>query len=142
MKNSFSLTIALPAQHLMTFEAKQVRIPASDGYLGIMANRKPLVASLGPGLIHIVNISDEHFWFGTTGGFCEMLNNHAILLCDSLIQPEDAEKVSYDPEKALIRTNPELMSEKKKIEFVAKLLTEKLYKLDQQQKKLQTEKND
>ncbi len=137
MKNSFSLTIALPAQHLITFEAKSIMFPATDGYMGFMASRKPLIASLGAGLIHFVDIADEDYWFGTTGGFCEMLDNKAVLLCDSLIRPEDALSIDYDATRPLYLEETAGMSEKKKIELVARMLADKLHKL----KQLQENKN-
>lgn len=133
MKNSFSLTIALPAQHLLTFEAKQIRFPATDGYMGFMAGRKPLIAAMGPGLIHIIDIADEQYWFGTTGGFCEMLNNQAVLLCDSLIRPEDAARLEFDPTQPFYMPKTKIMSEKQKVDFVTRMLAGKLYKIEQQQ---------
>lgn len=133
MKKSFSLAIALPAQHLITLEAKQITFPATDGYMGFMASRKPLIAALGPGLIHIVDISDEHHWFGTTGGFCEMMKNEAVLLCDSLIRPQDTEKMDIDPSKPLYIANIQNMSEKQKREMVTRMLARQLFKIERQQ---------
>ena len=129
MKNSFSLTISLPAQHLLTFEAKRVRIPAIDGYLGIMASRQPLIAALGPGLIHILDISDEEFWLATTGGFCEMLDNEAVLLCDSLLKPADVKQLIDKPIEPFYHKDTSKMSESMKIEYVTKILVQKLKEL-------------
>ena len=137
MKDSFSLTISLPAQHLITFEAKIIMVPASDGYLGFMAGRQPLIASLGPGLIHILDITDKDYWLGTTGGFCEMLDNQAILLCDSIIGPEDVQNLEEEPDTILYRKEAKAMSEKQRINYVKKLLAEKLQKLEEA-KKLET----
>jgi F-type H+-transporting ATPase subunit epsilon len=135
MKNSFSLTISLPAQHLITFEAKRVRVPASDGYLGFMAGRQPLIASLGPGLIHIVDISDNEYWFATTGGFCEMLDNKAVLLCDSLVNPEEAKQVKREPDEPFYHKETHRMTEKQKIRYISILLAEKLRQLEESQEK-------
>lgn len=135
MKNSFSLTLSLPAQHLITFEAKRIRFPATDGYMGFMASRQPLIAALGPGLIHIVDISDKEYWLGTTGGFCEMLKNQAVLLCDSLIKPEDVKNVIRDFDGPLYRKEAKSMSEKQKVKYVSLLLAEKLRDLEIMQKK-------
>ncbi|GAB4270521.1 MAG: hypothetical protein Kow0029_07350 [Candidatus Rifleibacteriota bacterium] len=131
MKNSFSLTIALPAQHLITYETKLLMFPCTDGYMGFMAGRQPLIAAMGPGLIHIVDIGDNDYWLGTTGGFCEMLNNQAILLCDSLIKPEDTKKLPPAKEK-FYRSSARKMSEKEKIRYVTYLLREKLLKLEEE----------
>ncbi len=131
MNHSFSLTISLPARHLLTFEAKQLRFPASDGYVGILANRKPLIASMGPGLLHIVDIADEDYWFATTGGFCEMCDNQAVLLCDSLVCPEDVD-VSEE-RKPFIHQPTDNFSEKQKIDYVTRMLADKLFQLQRQQ---------
>ncbi|MGM0599869.1 MAG: hypothetical protein ACQETH_08660 [Candidatus Rifleibacteriota bacterium] len=129
MKNSFSLIISLPAQHLLTFEAKRLRIPAIDGYMGLMAGRQPLIAALKPGLINIIDISDEEYWLATTGGFCEMLDNEAILLCDSLLKPEDVKKLVDEPLETFYHKDAAKMSESMKIEYVTKLLVRKLKEL-------------
>jgi F0F1-type ATP synthase epsilon subunit len=125
MKHAIQLGIALPAQHLISVEAKKIRVPLKDGYLGIMAGRKPLISAMIPGLVTVTDINDIELLFATTGGFCEICDSQAILLCDSIVWPKDLEKFSIDFTKPFYHTDTSKMSEKQKIEYIAKMLGRK-----------------
>lgn len=129
MKKTFSVIIALPGKHLQTFEARQIMLPSKNGYVGFMAGRQPLLATMEPGLISIVDVEDHHLLFGTTGGFAEMLDNQASLLCDSLIEVKDLDLTddSMPTGKIYIKDTAN-MSEKQKREYVRQLMLNRLHK--------------
>ena len=89
MKRSFNVTVALPGVALRVYEAKRITIPCISGYMGVMANRQPFLSALDSGIVHIIDIKDNDIWFALSGGFCEMYDNNATMLCNSLIFPED-----------------------------------------------------
>lgn len=127
MKNSFSLAIALPGKHLQTFEVRQIKLPSKGGYIGVMAGRQPLLATLEPGLISIIDIHGRHLLFGTTGGFAEMLDNQASLLCDSLLEAKDLDlsDKSVPADKFYLKDTAN-MSEQQKREYVKQMMTYRL----------------
>lgn len=127
MKKSFSLTIALPGKHLQTFEIRQIVIPTKGGHIGFMAGRQPLLATLEPGLISVIDISDHHLLFGTTGGFAEMLDNHASLLCDSLLEVKDLDLSDKEvlTGKFFLKDTAK-MNERQKREYVKQLMIHRL----------------
>ncbi|PKL43590.1 MAG: hypothetical protein CVV42_19895 [Candidatus Riflebacteria bacterium HGW-Riflebacteria-2] len=129
MKKSFLLAIALPGKHLQTFEARQVILPSKNGYIGFMAGRQPLLATIEPGLITIIDIKDHHLLFGTTGGFAEMIDNQASLLCDSVIEVKD---LDLDEEKVpagkIYNRDTSQMTEIQKREYVKLLMISQLRK--------------
>jgi len=129
MKKSFALAIALPGKHLLTFEARQVMLPSKQGYIGFMAGRQPLLATMEPGLITIIDIEDHHILFGATGGFAEMLDNQASLLCDSLIEVKDLDLAdeTLPPGKIYTRDTSH-MTEKQKRDYVKLLMINRLRK--------------
>ncbi len=135
MKNSFSLSIALSGEHLITIEAKQMRFPGTDGYIGVLANRKPLIAAMSPGLIRIIDIEDQQIWLGTTGGFCEILSNEVVLLCDSIIRPEELDYDSIDHKQPFFRVDHKKMTEKQKIAYVSRMLAAQLRSLNKHKNK-------
>ncbi len=108
MKKSFTVTLARPGRHLISFEAKALQLPGYRGSLGIMAGRQPLLTVMEPGVISILEITDHRRLFATTGGFCEMIDNEATLLCDSLISVEELEAEDapgeQQPQQAQIQT--------------------------------------
>lgn len=99
MKKSFTVTLARPGRHLISFEAKALQLPGDHGSIGIMAGRQPLLTVMEPGVISILEITDHRRLFATTGGFCEMIDNEATLLCDSLITVEELEADAVAGEK-------------------------------------------
>ena len=129
MKKTFALSIALPGKHLLTFEVRQVMLPSKNGYVGFMACRQPLLATMEAGLIKIVDVEDHSLLFGTTGGFAEMIDNQASLLCDSLIEVGDLD-LSDDsiPADKVYHRETTGMSEKQKCEYVKQLMTNYLRK--------------
>lgn len=128
MKNSFSIAIALPGAQLLTFEAKRLNLPCNNGSLGIMAGRQPLLATIEAGLITIVDIEDQRHLFATTGGFCEMLNNHVNLLCDSLICESQIDLACPSADEVVFNRDAETMNEKEKRAYVSDLFKQKLLK--------------
>ncbi len=127
MKKSFTVVIARPGRHLLTFEAKALKLPAHNGKLGVMAGRQPLLTIMEAGVIEILEITDHRRLFATTGGFCEMIGNEATLLCDSLVTPEDLiEETETAPgAKAFIKDTAH-MSEREKRSYVASLLRQRI----------------
>ena len=119
----------LSFEHLLTFEARQVMLPSKKGYIGFMAGRQPLLATMEPGLITIIDIEDHHILFGTTGGFAEMLDNQASLLCDSLIEVKDLDldDENLPPGKIYTRDTSQ-MTEKQKCDYVKMLMINRLRK--------------
>lgn len=128
MKNTFSLTIALPGMSLLTYEAKSLNIPSSDGFLGIMACRQPLLAVIESGVVSIVDVEDRQHYLGVTGGFCEMIDNRATLLCDSLVLPSEIEIEKDEPPEVFYFRNTSEMTEHEKRKYVYELLKQKLKK--------------
>lgn len=104
MKKSFTVTLARPGRHLISFEAKALQLPGDRGSLGVLAGRQPLLTVMEPGVIIILEITDHRRLFATTGGFCEMIDNEATLLCDSLITVEELEAEDAAGEKQLQQT--------------------------------------
>ncbi|MBU1108664.1 MAG: F0F1 ATP synthase subunit epsilon [Candidatus Riflebacteria bacterium] len=129
MKRTFALTITLPGKHLLTFEARNVVLPSKGGYIGFMAGRQPLLATMEPGLISLVTVEDRYMLFGTTGGFAEMLDNQASLLCDSLIEVKDLDLSEENvPTGKLFNRESINMSETQKREYVKQLMIRRLHK--------------
>jgi len=126
MKKSFSITIALSGKQLLTYEAKQLTIPSNNGHLGVMAGRQPLLATIEAGIIIITDIEDNRHHFGVTGGFCEMLDNHATLLCDSLISIDEIDMSGPLSDIPVFRRDTARMSEMEKVNYVTTLLHQKL----------------
>jgi F-type H+-transporting ATPase subunit epsilon len=87
---TIAFTMVAPSEEFFTFTARSISVPGEAGYLGVMPGHIPIIAKLRIGLVHIITANAEDLWFGVTGGFFEMMENHATLLADEIITPEES----------------------------------------------------
>jgi len=126
MKHSFNVTVALPGAALKVYEAKRITIPCVSGYMGVMANRQPFLSALDAGVVHIVDIKDNDVWFALSGGFCEMYDNNATMLCNSLIFPEDIDLDELEVESLPLKNFNNTATEKEKYDYAKAVFARKL----------------
>lgn len=106
MARTFSVEVLTPEKVL--FSSDQVvslTVPAWEGSLGVMANHAPLVAALRTGVITVRLSNDDEVRISTTGGFMEVADNRAVILCDiaELDKEIDVERARRALERALER---------------------------------------
>ena len=106
MPRTFSVEVLTPERVL--FSSDQVvslSVPAWEGSLGIMAFHAPLVAALRIGVITIKLANGDEERIATTGGFMEVANNRAVILCDiaELDHEIDVERAQRALQRALNR---------------------------------------
>lgn len=126
MKHSFNVTVALPGVALRVYEAKRITIPCVSGYMGVMANHQPFLSALDAGIVHITDIKDNDIWFALSGGFCEMYDNNATMLCNSLIFPEDIDLDEPTSESLPLKNFNNTATEKEKYNYAKAVFTRKL----------------
>ena len=106
MARTFSVEVLTPERVL--FSSDQVvslTVPAWEGSLGIMAFHAPLVAALRIGVITIKLANGDEERIATTGGFMEVADNRAVILCDiaELDHEIDVERARRALQRALDR---------------------------------------
>ncbi len=106
MARTFAVEVVTPERVL--FSSDQVvsmTVPAWEGSLGIMALHAPMVAALRTGVITLRLANDEVVNIATTGGFMEVADNKAVILCDiaELDREIDVERARRALERALAR---------------------------------------
>ncbi len=85
-----------------------VRVPGTDGQLGILPRHAPLMTTLAPGEL-ILRKEDEEESFFVTGGFLEVRDNHVAVLADA---SERAEEIDIERAEEARRRAQEAMAEK------------------------------
>ncbi len=78
----FDLEIVTPLQILYHEKVKHVRLPGTEGYLGILAGHAPLVTTLKIGEIK-VDLEKETKYFATSGGIAEVLPFSTTILVET-----------------------------------------------------------
>jgi len=106
MARTFSVEVLTPERVL--FSSDQVvsmTVPAWEGSLGIMAFHAPLVTALRIGVITIKLANGDEERIATTGGFMEVADNRAVILCDiaELDHEIDVERARRALQRALDR---------------------------------------
>ncbi|HAZ62243.1 MAG TPA: ATP synthase F1 subunit epsilon [Armatimonadetes bacterium] len=82
MAGYFSLDIITPERVVYTGAVVSLQAPGLDGLFGVLHNRAPLLAALGPGQVSFVTREDENLYLAISGGLFEVANNRAMLLAE------------------------------------------------------------
>lgn len=77
---AFSCVVVTPEQQLLDESLTQAIIPASDGLLGILTNRAPVLAKLGKGPLRLDLASGQRRLFRIEGGIAQMKDNKLTIL--------------------------------------------------------------
>jgi F-type H+-transporting ATPase subunit epsilon len=88
MAGSFHLSVVTPEREVLSLEARFVAFPAYDGEMGILAQRAPLLAKLGAGLLRVDEAGGGKRRLFIAGGFAQMVDNKLTLLTEEALEPE------------------------------------------------------
>ena len=88
MAGSFHLSVVTPEREVLALEAKFVAFPAYDGEMGILAQRAPLLAKLGAGLLRVEEAGGAKHRLFIAGGFVQMVDNKLTILTAEALAPE------------------------------------------------------
>ena len=116
---SLRLEIITAERIVLTEEAVvSVRVPASEGIVGILPRHAPLMTTLAPGeLIMRKGEGEEEESFFVTGGFLEVRDNHVAVLADA---SERAEEIDVErAEEARSRAEEALKEKREGAELAA-----------------------
>ena len=78
------LEIVTPDKKVFEGEVTSVTFPGTDGEFQVLSNHAPLISSLGKGSLKI-SASDKNEEMTVDGGVVEVLNNHIIVLAESVL---------------------------------------------------------
>lgn len=106
MARIFTVEVVTPERAL--FSSDQVvslMAPGWEGMFGVMALHAPMVVALRTGVITLKLANDDEVRIATTGGFFEVAENHAVILCDvaELDKEIDVERAQRALQRALER---------------------------------------
>ncbi len=94
-ERTFCLEIVTPEHRVCAVDARSVSFPATDGRMGVLANRAPLVAMVGAGEIVVEPVEGERHRYYIHRGFAQMYNNGLTVLAEECVPVDE-----LDPEEA------------------------------------------
>jgi F-type H+-transporting ATPase subunit epsilon len=91
----FKVELLTPDARVCNVRASGVTFPASDGQMGVLAGRAPLVARMGAGAVVIDMSSNDTQEYFASGGFAHVHEDGLTILAEECVP-----MVQLDPEKA------------------------------------------
>jgi len=97
---TFHLAIVTPEQLVWEGEVSALQAPGLDGSFGVLHNRAPLIAALGPGLVRYTESDGPTRTLAVSGGFFQVAANRAIVLADQAVYGEDIDRAAAEADLA------------------------------------------
>jgi F-type H+-transporting ATPase subunit epsilon len=88
-ESKFEVEILTPEGEVWGGEVSQVSTRTAGGEIGILANHAPLLAALQPTELRLFEGSGEPRRYAQAHGWIQVFGNHARLLVEEAIAPED-----------------------------------------------------
>jgi F-type H+-transporting ATPase subunit epsilon len=92
--------VLTPEGEVFTGEVRQVSTRTGIGELGILANHAPLLASLHPTELRLHVSDSETKRYAQAHGWLQVFGNHAKLLVEEAIAPEDLDAAKLKEQRA------------------------------------------
>ena len=86
--------VLTPEGEVFSGEVRQVSTRTAGGEIGILANHAPLLAALQPAELRLHKSGSETQRYAQAHGWLQVFGNHARLLVEEAIAPEDLDSAS------------------------------------------------
>jgi F-type H+-transporting ATPase subunit epsilon len=88
-ETKFEVEVLTPEGEVFSGEVSQVSTRTAGGEIGILANHAPLLAALRPAELRLYTGEPETRRYAQAHGWLQVFGNHARLLVEEAIAPED-----------------------------------------------------
>ena len=88
MAEVMQFDLVSPERSLVSVPVREVRLPGTDGDLTAMPGHAPVIVTLRPGMVTVVDESGTEAEFAVTGGFAE-INGESVSLLAERGHPRD-----------------------------------------------------
>ena len=82
MADTMQFDLVSPERSLVSVPVREVRLPGTDGDLTAMPGHAPVIVTLRPGLVTVVDDAGQATEFAVTGGFAEINAESVSLLAE------------------------------------------------------------
>jgi F-type H+-transporting ATPase subunit epsilon len=97
---AFDVEILTPEGEVFSGEVRQVSTRTAVGEIGILANHAPLLAALKPAELRLHIGDGETRRYAQAHGWLQVFGNHARLLVEEAISPEDLDAATLKEQLA------------------------------------------
>jgi len=99
-ETKFEVEVLTPEGEVFSGEVRQVSTRTAVGEIGILANHAPLLAQLRPAELRLHVTDSETKSYAQAHGWLQVFGNHARLLVEEAIAPEDLDAASLKEQQA------------------------------------------
>ena len=99
-ETKFEVEILTPEGEVFSGEVSQVSTRTAGGEIGILANHAPLLAALKPAELRLHVSDSETKTYAQAHGWLQVFGNHARLLVEEAIAPDDLDPASLKEQLA------------------------------------------
>jgi F-type H+-transporting ATPase subunit epsilon len=98
--SKFEVEVLTPEGEVFSGEVRQVSTRTAVGEIGILANHAPLLAALKPAELRLHVSDSETKTYAQAHGWLQVFGNHARLLVEEAIAPDDLDPASLKEQLA------------------------------------------
>ena len=99
-ESKFEVEVLTPEGEVFNGEVRQVSTRTAVGEVGILANHAPLLAALRPAELRLHLSDSETKRYAQAHGWLQVFGNHARLLVEEAIAPEDLDAATLKEQLA------------------------------------------
>jgi F-type H+-transporting ATPase subunit epsilon len=99
-ESKFEVEVLTPEGEVFNGEVSQVSTRTAGGEIGILANHSPLLAALKPAELRLYGSDSEPRRYAQAHGWLQVFGNHARLLVEEAIAPEDLDSATLKEQLA------------------------------------------
>jgi F-type H+-transporting ATPase subunit epsilon len=99
-ETKFEAEVLTPEGEVFSGEVRQVSTRTAVGEIGILANHAPLLAALKPAELRLHVTDSETRRYAQAHGWLQVFGNHARLLVEEAIAPEDLDAAALKEQLA------------------------------------------
>jgi F-type H+-transporting ATPase subunit epsilon len=92
----FPVEVLTPEGEVFNDEVQMISTRTSTGSIGILANHTPLLAMLDPTELRLYKSDSDVVTFAQGEGYLQMIDNHALLLVEDAIDPDQLDSSDLD----------------------------------------------
>lgn len=99
-ETKFEVEVLTPEGEVFSGEVRQVSTRTAVGEIGILANHAPLLAALKPAELRLHVSDSETKTYAQAHGWLQVFGNHARVLIEEAISPEDLDTAALKEQLA------------------------------------------
>ncbi len=84
-----SFQLVMPEREVLATEADMVVVPGSEGDFGVLHGHAPLISTVRPGVLEVIQDNKVERRFMVVGGFAEVTSERCTVLADEAVPFEE-----------------------------------------------------